>query len=125
MYLEWDLEKLIRLQDEDEYYGLLKQLLKKGYDVDTIKKELSKHKKKVGGLNLEEMNVDNNVLYRLTKNNYGEMTRQIVMPNSYKHQALKLTHSMLPAGHGDVQIILVISYLMSKVFILDWYEKGC
>ena len=38
MYLEWDLEELIRLQDEDKYYGLLKQLLKKGYDVDTIKK---------------------------------------------------------------------------------------
>ena len=48
MYLEWDLEKLIRLQDEDEYYGLLKQLLKKGYDVDTLKKELSKHTNKVG-----------------------------------------------------------------------------
>ena len=27
MYLEWDLEKSIRLIDEDEYYGLLKQLL--------------------------------------------------------------------------------------------------
>ena len=36
MYLEWDLENLIRLQDEDEYYGLLKQLLKKCY-VDTLK----------------------------------------------------------------------------------------
>ena len=46
MYLEWDLEKIIRLQDEDEYYGLLKQLLKKCYDVDTLKKELSKQKKK-------------------------------------------------------------------------------
>ena len=85
MYLEWDLEKLVRLQDEDEYYGLLKKLLKKGYDVDTLKKEFSKHKMKVGRLNLEEMNVDNDVLYKLTKNNYGEMTRQIVMPNSYKH----------------------------------------
>ena len=37
MNLEWDLEKLIRLQDEDDYYRLLKQLLKKGYDVDTLK----------------------------------------------------------------------------------------
>ena len=52
----------MRLLDEDEYYGLLKKLLKKGYDVDTLKKELSKHKKKVGILNLEEMNVDNNVI---------------------------------------------------------------
>ena len=51
-------------QDEDEYYELLKQLLKEGYDVDTIQKELSKHKKEVGKLNLEEMNVDNNILYR-------------------------------------------------------------
>ena len=31
MYLEWDLEKLIRLQDEDEYYGLLKQLFEDEY----------------------------------------------------------------------------------------------
>ena len=51
-------------QDKDEYYGLLKQLLKEGYDVDTIKKELSKHKKEVGILNLEEINVNNNILYR-------------------------------------------------------------
>ena len=53
--------KIDKIQDEDEYYGLLKQLLKKDYDVNTLKKELSKHKKKVGRLNLEEMNVDNNV----------------------------------------------------------------
>ena len=100
----------------------MKQLLKEGYDVDTIKKELSKHKKEVGKLNLEEMNVDNNILYRSSKNNYGEMTRQIAMPNSYKHQALKLAHSMLPAGHGGCA-----SYIskMSKVFILVRYEKGC
>ena len=38
MHLEWDLEKLIRLQAEDDYYGLLKQLLKKSCDVDTCKK---------------------------------------------------------------------------------------
>ena len=50
MYLEWDFKKLL-LQDEDDYYGLLIQFLKKGYDVDTLKKELSKHKKKVGRLN--------------------------------------------------------------------------
>ena len=39
MYLEWDLEKMTKLHDEDDYYGLLKQLLKKGYDVDKLKKE--------------------------------------------------------------------------------------
>ena len=70
------------------------------------KKSLSKHKKEVGRLNLEEMNLDNDVLHRLTKNNYGEMTRQIVMPNSYKQQALKLAHAMLPAGHRGVQVTL-------------------
>ena len=35
---------------------------------------------------LEEMKLDNNVLYIMAQNNYGEVTRQIVMPNSYKHQ---------------------------------------
>ena len=64
---------IMSFQDENEYYELLKQLLKEGYDVDTIKKELSKNKKEVGKLNLEEMNVDNNILYRLSKNNYGEI----------------------------------------------------
>ena len=36
MYLEQDLKRMIKLQDEDDYYELLKQLLKKGYDVDTL-----------------------------------------------------------------------------------------
>ena len=89
-YLKWDFEKLIKLQDDD-YYGLLKQLLKKGYNVDTLKKELSMHKKKVGGLNLEEMNLDNNVLYRMAQNNYGEVTHQIIIFNSYRHQAMHLS----------------------------------
>ena len=38
----------------------------------------------------------------MAQNNYGEVTRQIVMPNYYKHQVLQLAHSLPSARHGDV-----------------------
>ena len=82
MYLEWDLEKLLKLQDEDNYYGLLKKLLKKGYDVDKMKKEISKHK--------TEKIFYIKVLHKMAQNIYGEVSRQIIIPNSYKHQVLYL-----------------------------------
>ena len=49
------------------------------------------------------MKLDNNVLYRMAQNNYGEVTSQIIIPNSYKHQALHLAHTRLCAGHGGAQ----------------------
>ena len=42
----------------------------------------------------------------MAQNHYGEVTRQIVMSNSYKHQALQLAHSLLSAGNGGVQVTL-------------------
>ena len=69
------------------------------------------------------------MLYRLIKNNYGEMTRQTVMPNSYKHQALKLAHSMLPTGHGGVQVTLArcqkFSYWIGMKKDVENYCKAC
>ena len=54
------------------------------------------------------------------------MTRRIAMPNSYKHQALKLAHFMLPAGHGIVQVTLArcqkFSYWKKDV---ENYCKAC
>ena len=66
------------------------------------------------------MKLDNNVLYIMAQNNYGEVTRQIVMPNSYKHQALQLAHSLPSAGQGGVQVTLARCQIF---FILGWYEK--
>ena len=48
MFLEWNLEKLIKLQDEDNYCRLLMNSLKKGYDVVKLREELNKHKKMEG-----------------------------------------------------------------------------
>ena len=42
----------------------------------------------------------------MAQNNYGEVTRQIVMPNFYKHLALQLAHSLPSTGHGGVQVTL-------------------
>ena len=75
------------------------------------------------------MNVDNNVLYRLTKTSYGEMTRQIVMPNSYKHHALKIEHSMLTAGYVGVQVTLTrcqkFSHWIGMKKDVENYCKAC
>ena len=57
------------------------------------------------------------------------MIRQIVMPNSYKHQALKLAHSMLPAGHVGVQVTLArcqkFSYWYGMKKDVENYCKAC
>ena len=42
MILDWNLEKLIKIH-EDNYYGLLKNSFKKSYDVDKLREELRKH----------------------------------------------------------------------------------
>ena len=64
------------------------------------------------------MTVDNNILYRQSKNNYGEMIRQIVMPNS-SFETGTFCANCRACG--------CTSYIskMSRVFILVRYEKEC
>ena len=57
-------------------------------------------------MNLEEISVDENSLYRVAQNNYGQLTRQIVVPDSYIHQALFPAHSLPTACHRGVQVTL-------------------
>ena len=107
--IEWNLTDLIKKQDEDSIYGKIKQWFKEGYSVHKIKEEINKfkgEKKKYKKIKPEEMHLDNDVLYRVTNNSYGELTRQIVVPESYTNQAMHLAHSLPTAGHGGVQITL-------------------
>ena len=75
------------------------------------------------------MKLDNNIPYRKAQNNYGEVTKQIVMPNSYKHQALQLAHSLPSAGYGGVQVTLArcqkFSYWIGMKKDVENYCKTC
>ena len=106
--VNWNLEELIRLQNENTCYSKIKELLKQDCDVQDIKRELSKHKieRKYKRLRLEELRVENDILYRVATNDYGEQIRQVIIPDSYKHQVLRLAHSLPTAGHGGVQMTL-------------------
>ena len=106
--MDWNLEELIRLQDENVYYGKIKELLKQDCDIEDMKRELSKHKieRKYKRLRLEELRVENDVLYRVATNDYGELILQVIIPDSYKHQVLRLAHSLSTGGHGSVQMTL-------------------
>ena len=65
----------------------------------------------------------------MAQHNYGEVTRQIVMPYSYKHQALQLALSLSSAGHGGVQVTLVrcqnFSYWIGMKKDVENYCKAC
>ena len=82
--------------------------MKQDYDIEDIKRELSKHKveRKYKRLRLEELRVENDVLYRVATNDYGELILQVIILDSYKHQVLRLAHSLPTGGHGGVQMTL-------------------
>ena len=106
--VEWNLQELIRLQDEHAFYKIVKRLLQEKFTEEEIKKELSKHNidKRYKKLKIKELSLENNILYRVTYNAYGELTRQIIIPESYVKPALHLGHSLPTEGHGGEQVTL-------------------
>ena len=106
--LDWNLKELIRLQDEHEYMKLVKRRLQENMNQEDIKKELSKHNvdKRYKKIKLAELALEDNILYRITHNAYGELTRQILIPDSYIQVAMHLGHSLPTAGHGGVKVTL-------------------
>ena len=106
--LDWNLDELIKQQDMDEYCGLIKDMIKQGCNVKQMREELNKRKieKSFRKINLQEMTVEEDILYRVATTNYGERTRQIMVPKSYKNQVLRLAHSQPTAGHGGAKITL-------------------
>ena len=106
--LDWDLNEVIKLQNESEVYGIVKDLLKRNVSVDEIKNELKRKQieRKYKRLKIEEMEVDKDILYRVSRNSYGDITRQVVIPDAYKRQVLRLAHTLPTAGHGGEQITL-------------------
>ena len=129
--IEWNLDELVRLQNEDIFYGTMKRLLEESDDVEFIRKKLGRQKieKKYRRLNLEELKLENDVLYRVAQNSYGELTRQVIVPDSYKYQVLRLAHSLPTAGHGGVQITLArckkFSYWPEMKKDVQEYCKSC
>ena len=107
-FLEWNLEELIRHQDMDDYYGLIKYMIKQGYNTNQMREELNTRtvEKSFRKLKLDEMIVEEDILYRVATNDYDEMTRQIMVPKSYIKHVLRLAHSQPTAGHGGVKITL-------------------
>lgn len=106
---EWNLEKLISLQNEHPYYGILKKLfVEHDHDVEKITEDLRKQKveRKYKKLKLCELKLQNDILYRVAYTAYGEITRQVIIPESYVQEALHLGHSLPTAGHGGVQVTL-------------------
>ena len=72
--------------------------------IQEIKKMKSGEEKerKIKGYPMQDMFVEENVLYLLRKDNYDREHRCVVIPQSYIPNALALAHSVEPAGHGGV-----------------------
>lgn len=74
-------------------------------DLQAIKNELKLEKCNTK-LPLDELELDEDILYRKTYSPYGEPIRAIILTPDYTQKALRLAHSVFPAGHGGVKVTL-------------------
>ena len=97
----WNLEDLIDKQNKDEEISELKRLVadvKKGVKV-TFNKKFMKYP-------LDNLDIDEGVLFCMRTDEYGKSYRCAVIPSDYISTAIALGHSVTPAGHGGTSATL-------------------
>ena len=110
----WSLDELIRRQKEDPVLSEIREKID-GQDG-------SEESKKIKGYPINNMNVEDDVLFINIPDNYNRVKKCVVVPKSYIPNALRLSHSVGPAGHGGVNTTLA---RCKKICILAWDEKRC
>lgn len=103
--LDWSIEEISKLQDEQPAYKLIKSMLKDGTNIHEIEDELKRNKLNVK-MPLSRLQVENEVLYLQVINPYGDTTKVVVLPPEYIHKAISLGHSSATAGHGGTKVTL-------------------
>ena len=103
--VEWNLEETRKLQDANEAYLIAKKGIESGKSLKEIRDEL-KIKRCNIKLPLEELQVEEGMLYRHTKSPYEEPIKAVVLTPEYVPKAIHLAHSVFPAGHGGVKVTL-------------------
>ena len=86
-------------------YKMIKHMLMSGCKVEDIGRRLKECKLK-SRMPIEELRVEEGLLYRIKRNSYEEESRAIVLPPEYSLRAITLAHAVPTAGHGGVKVTL-------------------
>ena len=101
--VEWNINEIRQLQDVHPAYKIVKGMMTSRRDVKSIEDELKRNKCSLK-VPIEELVLEEGLLYRKRVNEYEEVSRAIILPPEYSLRAIALAHSVPTAGHGGAKV---------------------